>query len=314
MRAWTLKDFGGIENLELAEVSKPMPLPGEVLVKIEAISVNPVEIKTREGFAQASSLKKDKPMILGWDLSGIVEQVGADVVNFKQGDEVFGMVNFPGSGRTYSEYATAPWQHLSAKPSNIDHESAAAASMAALTAWKAVVTYGQIQKGQKILIHGASGGVGHYAVQIAKYFGGEVTATASGSNRDFVMNLGADHFIDYKIEKFEEVAGPMDVIIDSVGGENFAKSVMILKEGGVIVNLPTDKADAAQKIADEKGIKNFYQMLVKSDGNILKSIAGLLASGALKSFIGAQFNFENLPQAQVSLKKGGINGKIAVKI
>lgn len=314
MKATILKQFGGIENLTVKNIAIPEIRDNEVLIRVEAISINPVDIKTRQGFAQAENIKNDCPMILGWDLSGKAVKVGSKVYDIGVDDEVFGMVNFPGHGKTYAECVAAPAGQLAHKPKSISHEEAAAASLAALTAWKAVVTYGKVKKGDKILIHGASGGVGHYTVQIAKHFGAEVTATASDESKDFVKSLGVDNFIDYKSQRFEQIVPPMDLIIDSIGSDNFVRSITVLKPNGIIVNLPTNKAEEAKKYAKEKNVVNFFQMLVESNGEAMRSIAKLLADKQLKSHIAENFSFDEIPKAHQRLEAGKIMGKITVTL
>lgn len=202
MKAIILKEQGGIENLEISEIPEPQPGPKEVLVKVYAISVNPVDIKTRKGGALYGSLKQDGDVILGWDVSGEVTVVGAEVTKFMVGDAVFGMVNFPGHGKAYAEYVTVPEEHLALKPVNSSHAEAAAATLAALTAWQVLVHEANIQKGQHLLMHAAAGGVGHYAVQIARHFGATVSGTASAANAAYLKELGVENVIDYTSENF----------------------------------------------------------------------------------------------------------------
>jgi NADPH:quinone reductase-like Zn-dependent oxidoreductase len=203
MKAIILKDFGGVEQLELTELPTPVIGEGEVLVQIKAISINPVDVKTRAGKGAAGKLKGESPMILGWDIAGIVTESRAE--EFEAGDEVFGMVNFPGHGRAYAEYVAAPADQLALKPTTVNFESAAAATLAALTAWQAFSDHGRLRAGQRVLIHAAAGGVGHFAVQIARHIGAYVIGTASAENKEFVLGLGANECIDYKTERFEEV-------------------------------------------------------------------------------------------------------------
>ncbi len=194
MKAYTLKKNGGIENLKLSEIDKPKIKADEVLVKVKAISINPVDAFVRKNESSLQGIlkpgKDEDTFILGWDVSGIVEEVGSDVKEFKNGDEVFGMINFPGNGKAYAEYVAAPANQITLKPKNISFEDAAAATLAALTAWQGLVTNAKIKKEDKVLIHAAGGGVGHYAVQIAKSFGAYVIGTGSSSKRDFVLKLG----------------------------------------------------------------------------------------------------------------------------
>lgn len=314
MQAVILKQFGGIENLIPTELPQPIVTPGEVLIKTQAISINPVDIKTRLGEAQAVNIENENPIILGWDISGTITATGTDVQDFKPGDQVFGTIRFPGHGKAYAQYITAPATQLTHKPANITHPEAAAATLAALTAWKALVTYGNIRPGQKILIHGASGGVGHYAVQLARHFGAYVIGTASAPNREFVLQLGANQFIAYNTQSFEKILHNCDLIIDSVGGENFARSLTVLKPGGTIINLPSNKATQAKTLAEQNHIKNFHQMQIESNGETLKSIATLLHTGKLRSHISHTFPFSQIPQAHLQMESGKTTGKITIQL
>ncbi|MGP4952656.1 NADP-dependent oxidoreductase, partial [Psychrobacter sp. T6-1] len=204
MQAYLLHKAGGIENLTLSEIDTPMPKDGEVLIKIKAISINPVDVKIRE---MPKLLDKvygtDRPLILGWDIAGIVHAVGRDVTDFKADDKVFGLVNFPGHGSAYAEYVAAPGEHLVEIPEGTSFPEAAATTLAALTALQ--VLRPRIKAGDKVLIHAGSGGVGHFAVQIAKDIGAYVISTSSADNRDFVLSLGADEHIDYEAQDFEKI-------------------------------------------------------------------------------------------------------------
>lgn len=221
MKAIVLKEAGGPDQLTLTELPAPGIKKDEVLVEVKAISINPVDGKTRKGKSLYKELKETgEPIILGWDISGIVKETGAAVTAFKPGDEVFGMVNFPGHGRAYAELVAAPATHLALKPGNISHEAAAAATLAALTAWQALVTNAKVKKGQRVLIQAAAGGVGHYAVQIAKYLGAYVIATSSAEKRDFILSLGADEHIDYHTNPITGSVKDMDFVLDPIGGDN----------------------------------------------------------------------------------------------
>ena len=189
MKAIILKDFGGTDQFEYKDIPKPVIKENEVLIRSHAIALNPVDYKTRIGKGQAAKLKNENPMILGWDVSGVITETGAEVTKFKAGDEVFGMINLPGVGKTYAEFVAAPQAHVAMKPLDVSHAESAAASLAAMTAWQALVDQAKIKEGQKILIHAASGGVGHYAVQIAKHFGAYVIATSSAANKEFVLQI-----------------------------------------------------------------------------------------------------------------------------
>src|SRR5215213_6143530 len=220
MKAIILKEAGGPENLIVTDIPVPVPKNAEVLVKVKAISINPVDVKTRKGSGLYNDLKSDEPVILGWDIAGEVVQVGEDVTSLEEGDEVFGMVNFPGHGKAYAEYVAAPAGHLAEKPELLSTQEAVAGTLAALTAWQVLLDQAKLQAGEKILIHAAAGGVGHFAVQIAKYLGAYVIGTASEANYDFVKELGADDFVDYTKEKFEEIVKDADVVFDTFGRDN----------------------------------------------------------------------------------------------
>ncbi len=314
MRAVILKEAGPAETLELAELPKPVINEYEVLIRTEAFSINPVDIKTRNGKSLYNELKSQNPfIILGWDVSGIVEEVGKEVTQFKVGDEVFGMVNFPGHGKAYAEYVAAPATDLALKPANILHEEAAAATLAALTAWQALVTHGKVSKGQKVVIQAASGGVGHYAVQIAKYLGVYVIATSSAGNKDFVLNIGADEHIDYKKHRIDEVVNDADFVLDPIGAENIDPSLNAAKKNGTVIMLPSFFKDEIAQKAKAKGVNGFY-FSVRSNGDDMKQIADLLAKGLIHSHVSEVFSFDTIKEAHKQIETGRTVGKIVVKV
>lgn len=311
MKAIILTESGGPENLSLQEIEKPQPKDGEVLVNVHAISINPVDIKTRKGGALYASLKESGPVILGWDISGTVVSAGMDAKVFKEGDEVFGMINFPGHGRAYAEYVSAPETHLALKPSSITHEEAAATTLAALTAWQVLVQQANIQKGQHVLIHAAAGGVGHFAVQIAKYFGATVIGTASAANEAFLRQLGVDRFIDYKAQQLSEEIKDIDIVLDTIGGETTEESLQLLKPGGKLFSIVGGAKDPVQKKAEEKNVvaKNY---LVHSSGEDMQALAKMLAEGHLKPTISHRFSFAQIPDAHKQIETGKTRGKVVV--
>lgn len=311
MKAIVLKEFGGVENLVTADLPIPVLAGDEVLIQVKAISINPVDVKTRAGKGLAGRLKEIKPLILGWDISGIVTEVGDAVLGIKKGDEVFGMVNFPGHGKAYAEYVAAPAAHVALKPSNITHTEAAAATLAALTAWQAMVTHAKVQPGAHVLIHAASGGVGHYAVQLAKHLGANVTGTSSGSNKDFVMSLGADLHINYKREILEEVAPHMDFVLDTIGGESIDHSLNVTKQGGTVISIPSGLNETVVEKAKAKGV-NGYFFLVQSNGEDMKHIADLLEKGVLKSTVSKTFPLDQIAEAHLAVESGRTVGKVVV--
>lgn len=313
MKAMILKDFGGVENLVKADIPVPPIGDDEVLVKVMALSINPVDIKTRVGKALAQQLKDDDPVILGWDISGVVSKTGKTVTSFMEGDEVFGMINFPGHGRAYAEYVAAPESHLALKPANISHEEAAAASLAALTAWQILDHTASVRKGNRVLIHAAAGGVGHYAVQMAKYLGAHVTGTASGGNVEFLKGLGADLVIDYKKEKFEDAVNNIDFVLDGVGGNYIDRSLKTMKQNGLIISIPSGAAEAVTEKAKAEGL-NGQRFMVRSNGKHMREIASLLETGKVVSYISKVYRFDGIPEAHLQIETGKTRGKVVVTV
>jgi len=314
MQAIILKEAGGTEQLEFTEMPMPDFQSDEVLIQVKAISINPVDIKTRSGKSLYNELKsRNTPIILGWDISGLITEVGSAVTQYKKGDEVFGMINFPGHGKAYAEYVAAPASQLALKPSNISHETAAAATLAALTAWQALVTHAKVTSGQKILIHAAAGGVGHYAVQMAKHLGAFVIGTSSAHNKDFVLSLGADEQIDYKTQQLEDSVKDVDFVLDSIGETTIDSSVAVTKKRGTVIVLPSGISEEKLKNLNRSGV-NCYRILVESNGDDMKRIAGLLEKGIIVSHISQVFPFEKMREAHLQIETGKTKGKIVVAI
>lgn len=312
MKAVVLKDFGGVENLVIEEVAKPEAFSDEVLIKVKAIGIDQIDVKTRQGGGMAERLKQERPMILGWDVAGEIVHLGNDESEFKIGDAVFGTINFPGIGNSYAEYVVSPESQLALKPDNISFEEAAGATQSPLTAWQALVDTGHVKQGDKVLIHGAAGGVGSFAVQIAKKLGAHVIATASAGDKEFVMGLGADECIDYKNQKFEELVSDVDFVLDSIGDDTFVRSLEVLKPEGMIVLLPTSKKEAADKVAKEKGVKNYHHMLMHSSGKDMKGIAKMLEEGSMKSNVSKTYPLDKIREAHEEMVSGHHRGKIVV--
>lgn len=306
-----LRHFGGVENFAQEDVTQPEAGKGEVLVEIRAVGIDRIDLKSRQGEGMRSYLEKEDPMILGWDIAGVVRQK-AEGTAFEQGDAVFGTVNFPGPGSAYTQFAVAPADQLARKPDNLSFEEAAAATQSPLTAWQALVTTGRVGRGQKVLIHGGAGGVGNFAVQIARHMGCYVIATASETDREFVTELGADRVIDYKTQRFENLVSDVDFVLDTIGGENFVRSLRVLGPGGMIVLLPSDRKEEAQRAAEEYRVKNYRHVLMHSSGEDMKQIAGMLERGEMKVHVDKVFPFEQIPQAHEALERGGVKGKIVV--
>ncbi len=313
MKAIVLEKAGGVENLILKDVEQPKPKENEVLVEVKAISINPVDFKVR-AVEEVLTMICDTscPVILGWDIAGKVATVGSGVSDFKVGDKVFGMVNFLGVGNAYAEYLSAPASHLAKMPENISYEEAAASTLAALTALQALES--RVKKGDRVLIHAGSGGVGHYAIQIAKHLGAHVTTTCSAKNRDFVMSLGADEHIDYRTQTFEEVASDMDFVLDAISGETLVKSLKVVKDGGKIISLPTPEfPKGLAEQAEARGIDAAF-MMVASNGKDMNTLSEMLGSGTIKSHVSKTFPFAEMGNAHTELEKGRAVGKIVVTV
>lgn len=313
MKKIIIHEAGSVDNLKYVESSIPEIKENEVLVKVASLSVNPVDYKARSSDGSLSWLfGSERPVVLGWDLSGTIEKTGSKVVDFKIGDAVFGMVNFPGNGSAYAEFVAVPSSHLTLKPTGISHSEAAAATLAALTAWQ--VLNGNIKEGDKVLIHGASGGVGHYATQIAKYLGAFVIGTSSSKNRDFVLQNGADQHIDYTKEDFERVISDVDFVLDTIAGNTIEKSINTTRTGGKIITIPS--GNIPQEYLDKaksKGVDLSF-VLVKSSGEDMSILANLLEKGILKSHVSKIFSFDEMAKAHLQLETGRTVGRVVVNV
>jgi NADPH:quinone reductase-like Zn-dependent oxidoreductase len=253
------------------------------------------------------------PRVLGWDVSGVVEQAGLGVTLHKPGDEVFGMLNYPHGHGAAAEYVVAPARTVTRKPERISHEQAAAVPLAALTAWQALVDTADVQRGQRVLVHAAAGGVGHFAVQIAKSRGAYVIGTATGPKHEIVRSLGADEMIDYTKEDYASAVRDLDVVIDAIGGDDVARSLATLRPGGVVISL---RLGNTHHLPDQAAaVKGRHELLlVESDQAGLRAIAGLLASGDLKPIIAAAFPLDRGPEAHALGDTGRVTGKIVLTV
>lgn len=317
MKAFVLEKHGGVDNLLLTDLPVPSITGTEVLVKVKASSINRVDSFVRQNdFAVPVFYRREnnsEPIVLGWDLAGTVVQVGDKVTGFNAGDDVFGLVNFFGRGRTHAEYVAAPAEHLALKPSNISFEEAAAAGLTALTAWQAIITYGHLRAGQKVLIYGAAGGVGHFAVQLARMQGAYVIGVGSSHNHSFIMDIGADEFLDYKHKEIEQIVTDADLVIDPLPGPHVLKSLASAKPGGRVINLLPYEDTDGKMAAIVKSKRLFtHRVVVSSDGETMKKIAELLAKGLLKPHIFKSFPFHQLPKAHKAIDSSKKKGKIVV--
>jgi NADPH:quinone reductase-like Zn-dependent oxidoreductase len=312
MKAHLLNEAGGVENLVLGDMEQPNPKANEVLVEIKAISINPVDVKARAaGELLDMIVGNERPVILGWDIAGKVTAIGANVTQFEPGDSVFGMVNFPGHGKAYSEYVAAPESHLAKMPPNTSFEDAAATTLAALTALQVLQPW--VKKGDRVLIHAGSGGVGHFAIQIAKHLGAYVVSTSSTNNREFVLSLGADEHIDYRQQKFEEVVSDIDFVLDGMGGEVLTNSLKVVKDGAEIISLPTSEfPEEVSAYAEQHNIDVSF-LMVQSNGTDMNTLKGMLETGVLNPHVSKTFAFEEMADAHAQIESGRTVGKVIVK-
>ncbi|MGV3560106.1 NADP-dependent oxidoreductase [Larkinella arboricola] len=309
MKAIVLKQPGAPGNLQIEEVATPILKEGDVLIAVKAISINPVDVKSRAGKGVYGRIKEESPLILGWDISGVVTESKSPL--FKTGDAVFGMVNFPGHGKAYAEYVAAPASQLALKPANISHEEAAAATLAALTAYQALAKHANVQPGQKVLVHAAAGGVGHFTVQLAKHLGAYVVGTSSVKNRDFVQQLGADEHIDYHAFDWEQATPQFDFVLDTVGGDNIDRSLHVTKPGSTLISIPSGLNETVTEKAKAKGV-NGYFFLVSSNGDDMKALANYLEQGTLKAHVSESFAFADMAKAHEQVESGRTVGKVVV--
>ncbi|MFD7584477.1 NADP-dependent oxidoreductase [Kitasatospora sp. NPDC059811] len=313
MRAVVQDTFGGPEALRVAEVTRPVPLPTEVLVRVHAAGINPVDWKTRDGSGMAGLLG-EPPFTLGWDVSGVVEEVGFGVTTLKAGDEVYGMPWFPRAANAYAEYVTAPARQFARKPATLDHVHAAAVPLAALTAWQAVVDTAQVRAGQRVLVTAAAGGVGHFAVQFARHLGAHVIATASAARHPWLKELGADEVIDYTSTRFEDATAGIDVVIDLVGDAHdltSTRSLKVLRPGGLLVAIPAGVSPELAAATEAAGVQ-VTPFLVEPDGAALTTIAALIDAGEVAVEVERTFPLEQAGAAHARGEAGRTRGKLVL--
>ena len=303
-----IKEYGDESVLEYTDAPRPQLKEDEVLVKVHAAAVNPVDWKIRESGGERFGLKL--PIILGGDIAGTVEEVGVEVKNFKKGDAVYGMTVSGGFSGGYAEYALAKANAIALKPNSISFEEAAAIPIAALTAWQSMFDLANLSGGQKILITGASGGVGSFAVQFAKAKGAFVIGTASGKNEEFVRSLGADEFVDYTKQNFEEVVKDVDVVFDTVGGDTQERAFQTLKKGGFLVSSAGTPSEEKIK---EFGVKAEF-VFCKPNASQLAEINGLIEDGKLKIHIETILPLTEVKEAHGLSQSGRTRGKIVLTV
>lgn len=306
VKAVRIHAYGGAEVLCYEDIPRPAAGPGEVLVRVHAASVNPVDWKIRNGFVKA--MYPTPPMApLGGDLAGVVEDVGAGVSDFAPGDEVFGMIGLLGA---YAEYVVAKAEHLAPKPRGLDFINAASVPLVALTAWQALFDTAQLQAGQRILIHAAAGGVGSMAVQLARWKGAHVTGTASPGNAEYLREIGAEAVIDYHQTPVAAMPGDFDVVLDLAGGDTAERSLQLLKPGGIVVVVA---GRPAPREPDSQG-RRLVGIFGQASGDTLRQIGTLLDAGEIRTEIAAVFELEDVAAAHDLSEQGHTRGKIVLRM
>lgn len=315
MRAVVFDEPGEADTLHLTEVATPAPVMSELLVRVVAAGVNPIDAKTRAGRGVSSAIAS-YPAVPGFDFSGIVVRAPFATHPLQPGTAVYGMANFPRTPGSYAEYAVVPSLSVAKMPTGLSHVEAAGVPLAALTAWGLIIETAHAHEGQRILIHAGSGGVGHFAVQFASYFGAHVTATASGRNAAWLRELGASVVIDHTTTKFEDVVGDVDVVIDLVGNtvdSTGSRSLGVLRRGGLIVNVPTGSWPTFEEDAAAADVRaSTYRVI--PDGGALATIARLLASGSVQVYIDRVFDLKDAAAAHREIEDGHTRGKIVLRV
>ena len=309
MKAIVINTYGNEDVLNYIDVARPEPKADEVLVKVHAAAVNPADWKIRNGLGEMFGLKL--PLILGGEIAGTIEEVGVEVKNFKQGDAVYGITASGGLSGGYAEYALAKADAIAPKPESITLEEAAAIPVAALTAWQAMFDVAHLSSGQKISIVGASGGVGSMAVQLAKAKGAFVIGTASGRNEQYVREVGADEFVDYTKQNFEEVVKDMDVVFDTIGGDTLEQAFKTLKKGGFLVSAVETPSEEKAKKFD---IKVAQLLFFQPSAQQLTEINRLIEAGKLKIYIETVLPLPEVKKAHQLSQSRRTRGKIVLQI
>ena len=311
MKAVCIHRYGAPEELTYQDLSRPVPEEGELLVRVHAAGVNPVDWKTRSGSALAKAYGEQFPLVLGWDVAGVVAGIGPGVSGFAPGDAVYGMIRFPQPGGAYAEYATAPVAHLAPMPESVDFIEAAALPLVSLTAWQAMFEAGELAEGQTVLIHGAAGGVGHVAVQQARWRGARVIGTARARDKEFLRGLGLDMLVDYRTDRFEEVVRDVDLVLDTLGGQVQERSWGVLKKGGILVTLRTTPALGEKAAA--RGLRAKH-VLVRPQAEHWASINDLVESGEVRPVVAAVYPLHEAAKAHHRLEQGPTRGKIVLRV
>jgi NADPH:quinone reductase-like Zn-dependent oxidoreductase len=308
MKAVRIHQYGGPEVLKYEEAPSPKPKAGDVLIRVYAAAVNPVDWKVREGYLK-ERLNHSMPLILGWDISGVVDAADPGVIRFTAGDEVYSRPDISRDG-AYAEYIVVRESEIALKPKSIDYIHAAAIPLAGLTAWQSLFDAGQLSAGQRVLIHAAAGGVGTYAVQLAKWKGAYVIGTASARNHALLRELGADEVIDYQVRKFEDSARDVDVVLDTIGGDTQQRSWKVLKTGGILISIVSPPL---QEIAAAYGVRQAF-LFIQPNADQLAEMAQLVDSGKLKAVVETILPLSEARRAQEISQSGHARGKIVLRV
>lgn len=314
MKAVRIHEFGDVDVLSYEDVERPEPQAGEVLVRVRAAGINPMDCTSRK-FPVPGMTAGHLPYILGWDIAGSVVALGEGVTQLAVGDEVYGMPRFPGEAKAYSEYITSPVADLALKPQRLTHQEAAGVPMAGLVSWQALFDAAHLQAGQTVFISGGAGGVGHYAIQLAKWKGAQVITTTSTRNVEFVRDLGADVIIDYTQQALTDVVKDVDVVLDTIGGDVLRDSFKGVKRGGSIVSLPVPLGvkDLGDQLAPQYGVA-FAVVGVHPSGEQMAEMAKLANAGQLKTHLDAVFPLKDVAQAHKLSEGGHVRGKLVLTI
>jgi NADPH:quinone reductase-like Zn-dependent oxidoreductase len=305
MKAIVVHENGGPEVLKYEDAPQPQPKEDEVLIRTMAAGVNPVDAYIRAGRFGKGSL----PFIPGMDVAGVVEKVGVNVTKFKAGDPVYAYLSFQEQGG-YAEFTTAKESETALKPKNISFEQAAAVPLAATTAWQALIDAAGLKAGQTVLIHGGSGGVGHFAIQIAKARGAKVIATASTPNQELLKQLGVDQPIDYTKTKFEEVVKDVDIVLEATRSDSMARSYGVVKKGGFVVSI-TGEPDRAQ--LEQHGLRG-ESIMAHPDGHVLDELTKLIEAKKLNVIVSQTFPLRDAVKAHQQIETHHTRGKIVLKV
>jgi len=308
MKAVRIHAYGNADVLSYEDAPMPQLAPDDVLVRVVNAAVNPVDWKVREGHTK-SILAHSFPLILGWDVSGVVEAVGPEVTRFKVGDAVFSRPDIKRDG-TYAEYVAIRETELAFKPKTISHAEAASLPLAGITAWQVLVTTARLSSKQRVLIHAGAGGVGSLAIQLAKTRGAYVIATASGKNVSLVRSLGADEVIDYRTQAFEKVVKDVDVVFDTLGGHVQDASWNVLKAGGIMVSIVSPPSEEQAKAREMRA----QFVFIEPNAPILSQLAALVDAGAIRPIVGAEYALKDIAKAHACSQSGRAVGKIVLYV